>query len=131
MEMVQLARPKKFRKVCAEPKCNLFIPKMEGKSYEDGDIEKVNLTVEEFEVIRLIDYRNLDQVETAEKMEIARSTVQRIYKDAREKIADAIINAKALEISGGQYRLCEDYFIVEECPDCPSQIKCRRRGEEK
>lgn len=123
-----MARPKKFRKVCIEPKCKLFTPKMKEKSYEKREIEAVKLTVEECEAIRLIDYRDLDQFEAAEKMEVARSTVQRLYKEARFKIADALINAKAIEIGGGQYRLCEDYFIVEECPDCPSQIKQRKRG---
>lgn len=125
-----MARPKKFRKVCCEPKYTKFAPKIE-ENTEKEEKDTVVMTVEEFEVIRLIDFRNMEQIETAEKMEIARSTVQRIYKDAREKIADMLINGKTLKIQGGQYRLCEDYFIVEECPDCPEQIKHKSRNKRK
>lgn len=124
-----MARPKKFRKVCTEPKTKLFVPsEISCCEVEDKEQDAVVLNVEEFEVIRLIDQRDLDQIETAEKMEIARSTVQRIYKEARAKIADAIVNGKALKIEGGQYKLCEDFFIVEVCPDCPSRIKNEHRG---
>ncbi|MDO5707067.1 MAG: DUF134 domain-containing protein [Andreesenia angusta] len=123
-----MARPKKFRKVCAEPKYSIYVPKP--RFYDTPeDMETVILTVEEFEVIRLIDNRNLDQFETAEKMEIARSTVQRMYKEAREKIADAMVNGKVLKIEGGQYRLCEDRFFVDVCPDCPARIKERKNQE--
>lgn len=123
-----MARPKKFRKVCNEPKVKMFVPtELKSCESEDNELETVNLNVEEYEVVRLIDYRDLDQIETAEKMEIARSTVQRIYKEARAKIADAMVNGKALKIQGGQYKLCEDFFIVEVCPDCPSKIKNKHR----
>lgn len=85
------------------------------------------MTFEEYEVIRLIDHRNLDQIETSDKMGVARSTIQRIYKEAREKLADSLVNGKNLKIQGGQYELCERKKHMKDCPDCPAQIRKRRR----
>ena len=51
-------------------------------------------------------------------MGIARTTVQGIYNDARKKLADALVNGKALWIEGGDYDLCR-----EEAPGCAR--KCR------
>ena len=65
------------------------------------------LTVDEFEVIRLVDLEKLTHEMCAERMEISRTTVTEIYESAREKIADCLVNGKRLVISGGNYRLCE------------------------
>lgn len=121
-EKIELARPKKYKKICAEPNCRQFMP---AGNMDSEDAGAVNLTLEEYEAIRLIDYGNLDQVEAAEKMEVARSTIQRIYKEAREKLADALVNGKAIRIGGGQYKLCDDPSTPETCPACMGRI---RRG---
>jgi uncharacterized protein len=121
--MILLSRPKKLRKVCCEPDFERFGPTVDCR----GEI--VLMTLEEYEVIRLIDHRNLDQIEASEQMGVARSTIQRIYKEAREKIADSIVNGKSLKIQGGQYVLCERKKQMKDCPDCPSQIRGRKRGE--
>lgn len=117
-----MSRPKKLRKVCCKPSIERFGPNVNTHSNET-----IMMTLEEYEVIRLIDYRKLDQIETSEQMGVARSTIQRIYKEAREKIADALINGKSIKIQGGQYELCEKRKQLIECPDCPSQIKKRRK----
>jgi len=65
------------------------------------------MSVEEYETVRLIDLEGLKQEECAEHMKIARTTVQKIYDDARKKIADAIVNGKKLVINGGDYMLCD------------------------
>lgn len=65
------------------------------------------MTVEEYETIRLIDLEGLTQEECSEIMEVARTTVQRIYNDARRKLADSLVNGAVLKIEGGDYRLCE------------------------
>ncbi len=62
------------------------------------DLEEVVLTMEEMESLRLKDYKNLDQVTAAEKMKTSQSTFQRILTSARQKIALAIVEGKALEI---------------------------------
>ena len=40
-------------------------------------------------------------------MQIARTTVQRIYEIARKKIADALIDGHPLRIEGGDFRICD------------------------
>lgn len=73
----------------------------------------VFLTLEEYETIRLIDKLGLTQVECSKNMQIARTSVQQIYTDARKKLAAMIIDGKKLKIAGGKYRLC-----LEKNSDC-------------
>lgn len=84
------------------PQVDAFAPV--GAAYTD---EPVTMSVDEYEIIRLMDLEGLSQDESAERMGVARSTVQRIYDDARKKLADFLINGKSLRIEGGDYRLCE------------------------
>ena len=70
--------------------------------------EIVIMTVDQYETVRLIDLEGLTQEACAEKMQIARTTVQSIYAEARKKLADALVNSKMLRIEGGEYKLCED-----------------------
>jgi predicted DNA-binding protein (UPF0251 family) len=64
-------------------------------------LEEVILTVDEFEAIRLTDLEGLYQADAAEKMNISRQTLGRILESAHKKIADALVNGKALLIKGG------------------------------
>lgn len=90
-----MARPCKKRWVCGEPRCRRFGPS------DVLNIEEVVLNLDEYECIRLIDYEGLEQEQCAAQMGVARTTVQAIYKSAREKLADSIVNAKHLHIEGG------------------------------
>ena len=65
------------------------------------------LTIEEYEVLRHVDYQKMTHEECALQMDISRTTVTEIYESARYKIADAIINGKDICIEGGNYRVCE------------------------
>ena len=65
------------------------------------------LTVDEYETIRLLDKKGYSQEQCAESMQIARTTVQRIYEIARKKIADALIDGHPLKIEGGDLRICD------------------------
>ena len=67
----------------------------------------VEMTVDEYETIRLIDFEGFTQEQCAKQMEVARTTVQAIYQSARKKLADCIVNSCALVINGGEYRICE------------------------
>lgn len=98
-----MARPRKWRQVCELPENNRFGPF--GRPWESEDT--VVMTVDEFETIRLIDNEGFTQEECANQMNVARTTVQGIYADARRKISDSIVNGKPLLIEGGEYRLCE------------------------
>jgi predicted DNA-binding protein (UPF0251 family)/predicted Fe-Mo cluster-binding NifX family protein len=66
-------------------------------------LEEVILTVEEAEAMRLKDIENLDQEQCAKQMNISRPTFQRILYSARRKIADVILNGKAIRIEGGNF----------------------------
>lgn len=68
--------------------------------------EVITLNVDEYESIRLIDLEGMTQEECADKMHIARTTVQGMYIAARRKIAESLVNGKVLRIEGGQYELC-------------------------
>ena len=79
-----MPRPVKCRKVCHFPKVLEFFP--------SDDTEKktpIVLTVDEYETIRLMDKNGYSQEQCAVSMQIARTTVQRIYEIARKKIADS------------------------------------------
>lgn len=108
-----MPRPRKWRRVCGLPDFNEYGP-VDVK--DDADI--VLMTVEEFEAVRLIDLEGLDQEQCADRMNVARSTVQRIYNDARKKIADSLVNGKMLKIEGGNYKVCDEDFIPRGCGNC-------------
>lgn len=81
------------------------------------------MTVEEYEAIRLIDLEGFTQEECAKQMNVARTTVQAMYNDARKKLADALVNGRMLVIDGGDYILCDG--AGEHCGGCRRN---RRRG---
>ncbi len=98
-----MPRPRKCRKVCRLPDNNTFGPI--GGCCLPG--EPVVLLVDEYEAVRLIDLEGMSQEECAEKMHVARTTVQASYTSARKKLAELLVNGKRLVIEGGDYRLCE------------------------
>jgi predicted DNA-binding protein (UPF0251 family) len=93
----------KWRRVCRLPENNRFGPLDLPIDAENH----VTMTVDEYETIRLIDQEGFTQEECAKQMNIARSTVQGIYIEARKKLANSLVNGKVLLIEGGEYRLCE------------------------
>ena len=99
-EATFLPRPKRCRRICRKPKVSGFCP--DGKP----SAETVTLSLDEFEAIRLVDYEGKIHGECAALMDVSRTTVTEIYETARRKIADALVNGKRLEITGGNYRFC-------------------------
>jgi len=63
-----------------------------------AELEYEFLSKDEIEAIRLADFEGLYQEEAANEMEISRPTFSRILNSARKKIANALINGKAIEI---------------------------------
>jgi predicted DNA-binding protein (UPF0251 family) len=86
------------------PKNNRFGP----LGVQANKKNKINMTVDEYETIRLIDFEGFTQEECANQMGVARSTVQGIYAEARKKIAKSIVDGEMLIIEGGEYKLCEE-----------------------
>ena len=105
-----MPRPRKCRRICTEPEYVGFQP--------DGILsgESVTLTLDEFEVIRLVDYRKLTHEQCAKQMEVSRTTVTEIYERARFKLAECLVEGKRLVIAGGDYRICD--HTGHACPNC-------------
>ena len=94
-----MPRPCKRRRVGGRPNSSYFKP----AGVRKVDLEESILAVDEFEAVRLKDLLNLDQNECAKKMNISQSTFHRLVLSARKKIADAIVNGKAIKIEGGNF----------------------------
>lgn len=80
--------------------CRCFAP-------EGVNGETIQLTVDEYEVLRLIDLERLTQEQCAVQMKVARTTVTGIYDAARQKLADMLVNGRRLEITGGDVTVCD------------------------
>lgn len=108
-----MPRPTKCRKVCHFPKVLEFLP-----AHADVSRPPVFLTVDEYETIRLIDREGLSQEACGEWMQVARTTVQKIYESARRKLAEALVEGAPLHIEGGAFRLCDGKNADWGCADC-------------
>ncbi len=118
-----LPRPRKWRNVCRMPSCSRF-----GPLEPPLDADLIIMSVDEFETIRLIDLEGLTQEECAGQMNVARTTVQGIYNEARKKLADSLVNGKVLLIEGGEYRLCEGHEVTCH-KSCCQQHQCWKNPE--
>ncbi len=112
-EAFSIARPRKCRRVCCFPQALGFVP-----VGTDPAPQRVTLTVDEYETIRLIDREGLSQEACGQRMEIARTTVQQLYASARRKLAEMLVLGAPLEIAGGDYRLCDGTETPDCCRDC-------------
>ncbi|MCF8394702.1 MAG: DUF134 domain-containing protein [Melioribacteraceae bacterium] len=90
-----MPRPKKHRVTCCNPTAYYFKP----RGIPMRDLSESILEKDEFEAIKLADFDNLSQEQAAAQMKISRATFGRIVQKARYKIADSIINGKAIKIS--------------------------------
>lgn len=90
-------RPKKTRWVRCVPGERCFKPQCKPM----GKCEGVYLSLDEFEAVRLAGLEGLKQIEAARLMKISRSTFSRIIASANRKIADGLVNIKAIRIEGG------------------------------
>lgn len=127
-----MPRPKSNRIVHEPPIFTDFKP----IGVKGFSLVQVQLSIDEFEAIRLADYEGLSQEEAAEEMEISRPTFTRLIENARKKIADFIINGKVLNIDGGNIHFrnniikcqsCGHMFRInfneeiKQCPSCQSE----------
>ena len=109
-----MPRPTKWRRVGFVPEVTHFKP----AGVPLHSIDEVCLSIEEAEAIRLKDLENLEQEECAQKMRISRPTYHRVLGSARKKLADALLNGKAIRIEGGNYEMATRRF------------RCSRNGHE-
>ncbi len=97
---MKAGRPKKVRYIQQMPKTVLFSPRG-----NPGRPDEVELTIEQFEAIKLADHQGCSQEQGATAMKISRAAFGRILRDARKRLADAIVNGKALRIRMGQAQI--------------------------
>jgi uncharacterized protein len=115
-----MPRPRKWRKVCCLPESDRFGP----LNTHINEEHFVTMSIDEYETIRLIDLEGFTQVECANQMNIARTTVQGIYNDARRKLAESLVNGKVLRIEGGDYKLCDG--VEKTCGRGCARHRCGR-----
>lgn len=108
-----MVRPQKSRTVAFNPDISYFKP----RGIPMIDLAEVQITIDEYEAIRLSDLLCMSYEEAANHMEVSRATFGRIVRRARKTIADALINGKAINIQGGSYRIIDKkrIFICNNC----------------
>ncbi len=132
----------------ARPQCPRLIMNLPSVVYYKpravplDQLDEVIITCDEYEAVRLADLEGLYQDRAASKMKISRPTFGRIIESAHKKIADALVNGKAIKIEGGVIKMapkrqfqcfdCEHRWEVpfgtgrpEACPGCGSTKFCR------
>ena len=88
-------RREKLRRVGIIPEYRGFTP----DGLASGDA--IDMTVDELEALRLCDLEGLNQEAVAQQMGIARATVAAICSRAHRKVANALVNGRAIVIEGG------------------------------
>ena len=101
VEAEEVPRPRRRRRVGCEPRVNYFKP----AGIPLRALEEVCMSIEEAEALRLKDLEGLEQEKGAEKMNVSRPTFQRVLASARQKMADALLNGKAIRIEGGNFEM--------------------------
>ncbi len=114
-----MPRPRQCRRVAHLPQVTFYKPQGVPLSI----LQHIALTVDELEAIRLADLQGLYQEQAAEQMNVSRQTFGRIIESAHKKIADALVNGKALSIEGGIIEL-----DTTNRPEIPHRFR-RGRGD--
>lgn len=111
-----MVRPRRCRRIESHPNYTYFKP----QGIPLCELDENILTIDEFEAIRLKDLQGLDQEAAAQKMGISQPTLFRLINSGHKKLADALINGKAIKIEGGPICFGEN---VEQCKkdtkNCP------------
>ena len=130
-----MPRPRQCRRVAQLPQATYYKP----RGVPLRMLQQVALTVDELEAIRLADLEGLYQEQAAQHMNVSRQTFGRILEAAHKKVADVLVNGKALSIEGGPIEVAEP-TSPGPCGRGPGgpgrgrggplrgQGRCRRRG---
>jgi len=114
-----MPRPINQRLVDCFPRCRYYKP----AGIPLRMLEENILTMDELEAIRLCDAEGLYQDAAAEKMGVSRQTLGRIVESGRKKLADALVNGKAIRLEGGNVALNAPgrggrMFECHDCGNC-------------
>lgn len=120
-----MARPVRNRKICSPPVMKGFKP----FGMPLCELSILNLQIDEYESIKLVNYQNLPQEVAAEKMNVSRPTFTRIYNQALKKIAKALIEGHAIEIEGGNIEFDREWYKCKNChrliEGLENHVKCQ------
>jgi uncharacterized protein len=98
-------------------------------------LETIYLHYDEYEALRLLDYKGLNQENASKQMEISRPTLTRIYELARKKIACAFVEGKAIRIEGGEVEFEKNWFRCKHCHCLKTEnephVNCPKNNTEK
>lgn len=125
-----MPRPRIFRRITEEPQIRCFKPERD----DIDSLEPIEITIDEFEAIRLRDYHDIQQKKSAEVMGVSQPTFHRILTSARKKISRALVEGNTIMIVGGdsitdkkRYKcnICGFEWSspkkeYDKCPDCKS-----------
>jgi len=117
-----MSNRKRQRKVMMPPPMEGFKP----FGMPMRNLEPAILLYEEFEALRLADYKGLNQEKAAVKMDISRLTFTRIYDNARKTIAKAFVAGKAIHIRGGTFTADDFWFRCCNCKETMITLKPMR-----
>ena len=92
-----MPRPVKCRRITARPKAYYFKP----RAVPLCELEEVTLQLDELQALKHSELDRKQQADAAAAMKISRQTFGNILASARRKLADAVVNGKALKIDGG------------------------------
>ncbi len=118
-------------RILGKPRVCRFSPDIVGAN----EFEPLNITMEEFESLRLSDYQSIQQKKSAEIMDISQSTFHRTLNSARKKISRALVEGRIIQIKGGDYIMDKKRYLCkncgfewqsaskeyDKCPDCDSE----------
>ena len=113
-----IARPQKCRCICSPPRFLHFAPEGTAKG-------TVVLGYDEYEVLRLLDYEGFSQAVCAQRMDVSRTTVTRMYESARKKVADAFVNGKNILMEPVDVEVC-----LAPKPECAGVRHCCHRQKD-
>ncbi|OGR77169.1 MAG: hypothetical protein A2X32_07065 [Elusimicrobia bacterium GWC2_64_44] len=96
-----MTRPLKIRKVTSAPRAYYFKP----RAVPLCELEEITLQLDELQALEHADLKRRGQADAAAAMRVSRQTFGNILASARRKLADAVVNGKALKIEGGPVEL--------------------------
>lgn len=130
-----MVRPKKCRYILRRPRVMFYKP----RGVPMRSLGCVEITADELESLRLADLEGLSHEDAGKLMNVSRATFGRIVASARRKVAEGLINMKAISVDIGRYREAEplvecgwcgtrvyappDEPRPEECPSCGTETK--------
>ncbi len=106
-----MPRPKRSRRIHRPPIASGFAP----FGISSGSNGSITLLYEEYETLRLSDYERIPQQDAADLMEVSRPTYSRIYDQARQKLAKAMVEGLSIVIEGGNVSFHERWFKCNAC----------------